>query len=34
MKGQHYRNGAKVMEWEVTEVEFFAGFEDKVFARP
>jgi hypothetical protein len=34
MKGIMYQDGAKMMDREIVDVQFFNGFEDKPFARP
>ncbi len=34
MKGVHYQDGKKEMEWEVTDVQFFTKLDDSIFAKP
>jgi hypothetical protein len=34
MKGIHYQDGEKLMEWELTDVKYFNRFDEQVFAKP
>lgn len=34
MKGSHYQDGKKSMEWEVVDVQFFTKFDESLFAKP
>lgn len=34
MKGSQYRDDKKVLDWEITDVQFFSQFDESVFAKP